>query len=181
MEIKGIELLPKPVSTGRTAAISFWARAVGIPLIIILQLLFLSVLAFRIKLEVDLSVLAESVAQKERILEQSAEFARAFLETQDRLALLRQVSHEICSACAFQTVEGLAPAGVEITSLILREEQAEVSARAAQGAPFAAFVANILEEEAVRRAAIVSGGLDQSGNFVFAIELTLDREEVGTR
>jgi len=181
MEIKGIELLPKPVSTGRTAALSFWARAVGIPLVIILQLIFLSVLAFRVKIESDLSVLAESAAQKEEILEHSAGFEQAFLDTQDRLDLRRQISGKICYACADAQVKALAPAGVEITSLLIENDRTELSARAAQGAPFAVFVGNILKEDAVRSAAIVSGGLDRSGNFVFAMELTLDSGKVGTR
>jgi len=177
----GIELLPAPVSAGRTGALSFWARAVGIPLILILQFVSLSVLAFRFKVEQDLKSLSSSVAQKEAVLEQSQELENFLLDTQARLNLVKQVQQTLCSSCAITKVSSLAPSQVQITSFILESNQIELSAQAARGGGFAAFVANILDEEIIKEAAITSGGLDRTGSFIFAMELTLDPAQAPKR
>lgn len=178
MERKEIELIPQAAPGGRGAVLSFWAKAVGIPLIAILQLLFLSVFAFRLKIELDLRSLAASVDEKEAILEQSADFETAFRDTQARLNLIAATEQEFCYSCAIQKINALTPIDVALTSVTLSAQTASVSAEAPQGIAFASFVANILEEDTVQEASITSGAIDQDGNFVFSLELTLDREKL---
>ncbi|MEX1061576.1 MAG: hypothetical protein WEC39_00455 [Patescibacteria group bacterium] len=177
----GIELLPALPSVGRAGALTFWARAVGIPLILILQLISLSVLAFRFKVEGDLKDLSASVAQKEAVLAQSQELENFLLDTQARLNLVKQVNATLCYSCSLTAVSALAPASVKINSFILENEQIELSAQAARGSGFATFVANILGEKIIKEAAITSGGLDRTGNFIFAMELALDPAQAPKR
>ena len=172
----GIELLPAPVSSGRAGALTFWARAVGFPLILILQFISLSVLAFRFKVELDLKALSSSVSQKEEILSQSQELENFLLDTQARLNLVKQANQTLCSSCSLKTVSALAPSQVRIKSFILENYQIDLSAEAERGGGFATFVTNILGEKTIKEAAITSGGLDRTGSFIFALELTIDPE-----
>ncbi|NIT03747.1 hypothetical protein GTO10_02325 [Candidatus Saccharibacteria bacterium] len=175
---QAIELLPKAPPSGRSAAVLFWARGLGIPLIIALQLIFFGILAFRVKLELDLRSLATTVQEKEAVLAQTEEFENTFLDMQKRLELISRSKLELCHSCAIRTLENLTPQGVILTGISLEGTKLELSAQTSKGGDFASFVANILEDEAVAEAAILTGGLDAEGKFIFTMELILEKGEL---
>lgn len=173
-----IELLPSPTATGRSELISFWARAAGIPLIIILQLAFLGIFAFRMKLGMDLQKLSGSIAEKEQVLAEASDFEQTFLKTQRKLEQIAEIQAELCVSCAIETLNKIKPAAVVLTTTNLEGEKLQLVAETPQGLTFATFVANILKEEGIREALITSGSLNREGDFVFTIELGLDKEKL---
>jgi len=174
----GIELLSTSTPTGKSRAISFWARTAGIPLIIFLQLAFLSIFAFRAKLEMDLKSLTASLAEKEKIVAGASEFEEDFRQAQLKLEKITQVRQELCYSCAIEKLSEIKPAGVIIINRKLEGNKLEIVAESPQGASFPAFVANIFTEKAIRQASLTSGALSREGRFVFTLELTLDKEEL---
>jgi len=178
MEKRGIELLPPVIPTTPERLVSFWVRGVGILLIITLQLLFLGLFAFRVKLGSDLGSLASSVEEKETILVEAAEFEKLFRDTQTRLEKIAEVREELCFSCAIEKLFELKPDLVTLTSLSLEGETLSLSAETPQGAYFALFITKILEEEGIREASLTSGSLNRDGNFAFALELTLNKEKI---
>lgn len=178
MEKQGIELLSKPAPSEKSTVISFWAKTVGVSLIIGLQLLFLGIFTFRIKLEADLRTLAASVEEKEAILSQSEEFERAFRNTQKRLDLIDKSQLELRYSHTVKKLKTLTPSGVTITSISLEKEALALSAETLKGTSFTTFVAKILEEEAIQEASITSGNLDKEGKFAFTMELSLNKDKL---
>lgn len=178
MEKQGIELLSKPAPSEKSTVISFWAKTVGVSLIIGLQLLFLGIFTFRIKLEADLRTLVASVEEKEAILSQSEEFERAFRNTQKRLDLIDKSQLELRYSHTVKKLKTLTPSGVTITSISLEKEALALSAETLKGTSFATFVAKILEEEAIQEASITSGNLDKEGKFAFTMELSLNKDKL---
>lgn len=177
-EARGIELLPPPTPTGRSKLIAFWARTIGIPLIIGLQLLFLGLFAFRIGLERDLRLLAASVEEKEETLAEAAFSEESFREAQLRLETIERIKKGLCYSCAIKKVEELKPDEITLATILLEGGKLSFSAQTPKGTSFAAFAAEILDEEAIREASITSGILDQEGNFTFTMELVLDEEKI---
>lgn len=178
MEKQGIELLSKPAPSEKSTVISFWAKTVGVSLIIGLQLLFLGIFTFRIKLEADLRTLVASVEEKEAILSQSEEFERAFRNTQKRLDLIDKSQLELRYSHTVKKLKTLTPSGVTITSISLEKEALALSAETLKGTSFTTFVAKILEEEAIQEASITSGNLDKEGKFAFTMELSLNKDKL---
>jgi len=178
METQGIELLPTSPPTGRNKIISFWARTVGIPLVVALQLLFLATLAFRIKLELDLRALSASVEEKEAVLAESAGFEEIFRRTQLKLETIATIKQKLCYSCTIQTLDAIKPPLVSLTSLNLEKEKLVLTAETPPGPSFGIFVANILKEPGIKEAAITSGSRTREGDFVFTAELALDREKL---
>lgn len=174
----GIELLPPFIPTGREKIISFWARTIGIPLIIGLQLLFLGLFAFRVKLEIDLRQLAAAVGEKETTQAQAALFEKLFRNTQTKLESIAQSKEELCASCTFEKIYSIKPVLVDITTLALQKEKLNLSAATPQGTSFALFITRILEEDWIRGASLVSGSLNQEGNFSFTLELVIDKEKL---
>ena len=175
---ESIELLPPLTKTGKAKVISFWARTAGIPLIIILQLTFLGVFAFRAKLGMDLLKLSTSVVEKEKIVADAADFEQTFRKTQRKLEQIAQVGNELCVSCAIETLNKIKPAAVVLNTLSLEGEKIQLIAETPQGLTFATFVANIIEEEGIREALITSGSLNREGNFVFTMELVMDKDKI---
>ncbi len=178
MESTGIELLPKTPPSGRSRIIEFWGKTIGIPLIIVLQLLSLGMFAFRAKLETDLRNLYPSIEDKEEVVAQSLEFEEVFLDTQQRLNLIAKSKLELCYSCAIKKLEALAPSEVTLTQIKISGTAVEISAKTPKGISFAAFIANILEEDAIKEALLTSGNLNQDGEFLFALNLTLDKTKL---
>ncbi len=178
MESRGIELLPASPATGRSKVISFWARTAGILLIIFLQLAFLAIFAFRVKLETDLKKLSASLAEKEKVVAEASDFEETFRRTQLKLEKIAQVRQELCYSCTIQKLGEIKPAEIVITNLKLEGEKVEVVAETPPGTSFAVFVANIFKEKGILEAALTSGVLNQEGNFVFTLELALDKKEL---
>lgn len=178
MEKRGIELLPPTSGGGRSKVISFWARTVGIPLILVLQLFFLGVLAFRVKLELDLRTLSSSVKEKEQILTESADFESTVRKTQLKLETIGQVRQSLCYSCAISKLNQLKPPTVTITNLTLKNSELDLTAETPRGLSFALFSANILKEDWINGASITAGSLSQDGNFVFTMELGLVKEKL---
>ncbi len=178
MESRGIELLSPSAPTGRSKIVSFWARTVGIPLILILQLAFLGILAFRVKLELDLHTLSASTGEKEAVLTESAEFENIFRKTQLKLETIEAAKQELCYSCTLQKLDVLKPPPVTITNLSLENEKLTITAETPQGTSFGTFAANIIEEDWIREAAVTSGSLNREGNFVFTMELAVEKEKV---
>lgn len=178
MESRGIELLPTAPPTGRSKIVSFWARTVGIPLIIVLQLTFLVIFAFRVKLELDLRSLSTSVGEKEAVLAQSADFEETFRRTQLKLETVTEVRQKLCYSCTVRTLNEIKPAVVTITNLSIEDEKLALVAETPPGTSFGLFIANIVKEEGIREAAVTSGRVNRLGNFVFTIELALNRESL---
>ncbi|MEX0888130.1 MAG: hypothetical protein WD940_00635 [Patescibacteria group bacterium] len=173
-----IELLPPPAQTGKVKLISFWARTVGIPLIIGLQIVFLGIFALRAKLELDLRRLTASIAEKEAVVTEAQDFEQTFRRTQIKLDQIAKVQAELCVSCAMETLNKIKPAGIVFTTARLEGEKLELIAETPQGISFAAFVANILEEEGINEALLTSGSLNRGGNFVFTMELVLDKDKI---
>lgn len=175
-ERPGIELLSTSTPTGRGKVISFWARTAGIPLIIFLQLTFLTIFAFRVKLETDLKNLSMSLAEKEKVVAGGSSFEETFRNTQLKLDKIEQVRQELCYSCAIQKLDQIRPSEVVITNRHLEGERLEVTAETPQGTSFAAFVVNIFKERGIREAVLTSGVLNPDGNFAFTMELVLDKK-----
>jgi len=173
-----IELLSPSAPTGKTKLISFWARTAGIPLILFLQLAFLGIFAFRAKLETDLVKLSASVAEKEKVVAEARDFEQTFLRTQRKLEQIRLARKGLCVSCAIETLNKIKPAAVTFTAVILEGEKLQLIAETPQGLSFANFVANILKEEGIREALLTSGNLNRDGDFVFAMQLVLDKEKL---
>lgn len=173
-----IELLSPSTPTGRAKLISFWARTVGIPLIIVLQLVFLGIFAMRVKLEADLRQLSASVADKERVVAEAHDFEQTFRHTQIKLDQVAKIRAELCVSCALETLNKIKPAEITFTTTRLEGEKFELIAETPKGLSFAAFVANILEEGGIREALLTSGSLNREGNFVFTMELVLDKDKI---
>ncbi|OGC38247.1 hypothetical protein A2V54_03325 [candidate division WWE3 bacterium RBG_19FT_COMBO_53_11] len=177
-ERPGIELLSPTTSTGKSKLISFWARTIGIPLIIVLQLSFLGIFAFRAKLETDLRKLSASVAEKEKVVAEASDFEQTFLRTQRKLEQIRLVRKGLCVSCAIETLNRIKPPAVTLITVVFEGEKLQLIAETPQGLSFANFVANILKEEGVREALLTSGNLNRDGDFVFAMQLGLDKEKL---
>ncbi|HLD96585.1 MAG TPA: hypothetical protein VI794_02635 [Patescibacteria group bacterium] len=175
---EGIELLSPLTKTGKAKVISFWARTAGIPLIIILQLAFLGIFAFRAKLGMDLQKLALSVGEKEKVVADAADFEQTFRKTQRKLGQIALVRDGLCVSCAIETLNRIKPAAVVLNTLSLEGEKMQLIAETPQGLTFATFVANIIKEEGIREALITSGSLNREGNFVFTMELVLDKDNI---
>lgn len=175
-ERPGIELLSTSTPTGRGKVISFWARTAGIPLIIFLQLTFLTIFAFRVKLETDLKNLSISLTEKEKVVAEGSSFEETFRNTQLKLEKIAQVRQELCYSCAIQKLDQIKPSEVAITNRRLEGETLEVTAETPQGTSFAAFVVHIVKERGIREAILTSGVLNPDGNFAFTMELALDKK-----
>lgn len=178
MESRGIELLPTPPPTGRSKIISFWARTIGIPLILGLQLAFLGIFAFRAKLELDLRTLSASVNEKEAVLSESADFEDTFHRAQLKLETIGEVQQKLCYSCTIRTLNKIKPAVVTLTNLSLENEKLTVTAETPPGTSFGIFVTNIIKEKGIKEAVVTSGNRSREGNFVFIMELALDRENL---
>uniref|UniRef100_A0A831Z2U7 PilN domain-containing protein n=1 Tax=candidate division WWE3 bacterium TaxID=2053526 RepID=A0A831Z2U7_UNCKA len=175
-ERRGIELLPPVTPTGRGKLISLWARRAGIPLIIFFQLAFLTVLGFRLKLEADLQKLAASLVEKEKVVAEARSFEETFRRTQRKLEKIGQIRQELCYSCTIQKLNEIKPSEVTLTNLHLENEKLEVVAETPQGITFAIFADSIIREEWIREAVLTSGNLNREGNFVFTIELGVDKK-----
>ena len=173
---KRIELLPKPEPEKEVPQL--WVRRLGIPLIIGMLLVFLGFFAFRAKLELDLRVLNSSITERETALAREQTFEETFRNTQRKLDMVALVKQELCFSCAVDKFEDLRPAKVTTTSFFIQGETMQVTAETKQGPVFATFLANIIADDTVKEAAIVSGRLDQDGNFIFGMELVVDKEKL---
>ncbi|KRT67778.1 MAG: hypothetical protein XU08_C0001G0188 [candidate division WWE3 bacterium CSP1-7] len=175
---ESIELLPPLTKTGKAKVISFWARTAGIPLIIILQLTFLGIFSFRAKLGMDLLKLSTSVVEKEKIVADAADFEQTFRKTQRKLEQIAQVGNGLCVSCTIETLNKIKPAAVILNTLSLEGEKIQLIAETPQGLTFATFVTNIIKDEGIREALITSGSLNREGNFVFTMELVMDKDKI---
>ena len=175
---ESIELLPPLTKTGKVKVISFWARTAGIPLIIILQLTFLGIFSFRAKLGMDLLKLSTSVVEKEKIVADAADFEQTFRKTQRKLEQIAQVGNGLCVSCTIETLNKIKPAAVILNTLSLEGEKIQLIAETPQGLTFATFVTNIIKDEGIREALITSGSLNREGNFVFTMELVMDKDKI---
>lgn len=181
MEKKGIELLekPQPLITEKAAAAT--AQTFGVPLILLIQAVFLILLGFNFKLHRDIKALSASVADKEGVLAQAQDLENLFLTTQRKLDTIASVRSTLCYPCAFRVLTGVTPALVDINSISLEAEKLTLAADTSHGASFALFVSNLIQEEAIDKAAITSGNLSAEGKFAFTMELVLNKEKVNLR
>lgn len=173
-----IEFLPVVTPTGWGRIVSLWAKMIGIPLIIGLELTFLLLFAFLAKLELDLRLLDFSVKEKERLVASAAPFEKRFRDTQIKLETIGAARQEICSSCALALLYKIKPVLVRFTTISLNQEKLALSGETPAGTSFALFVSRILAEKAVREAALTSGSLTSEGNFIFLMELILDKEKL---
>lgn len=178
MERRGIELLPISPPTGRSKIVSFWARTIGIPLILGLQLVFLGAFAFRAKLELDLRVLSSSVKEKEQTLAASTDLEEIFRSTQLKLETIHEVKQKLCYSCTIRKLNEIKPAAVVLTSHSFENEKLSLTAETPPGVFFGSFVSNIVQEKGVQEAALTSGSLNREGNFIFTMELVLDKDNL---
>jgi len=178
MERREIELLPTPPPTGRSKIVSFWARTIGIPLILGLQLAFLGVFAFRAKLEFDLRTLSSSVKEKEETLAESADFEETFRNAQLKLETIDEIGQKLCYSCTIRKLDEIKPAAVTLTNYSFENEKLSLIAETPPGIFFGSFVSNIIQEKGIKEAAVTSGSLNREGNFVFTMELVLDKDNL---
>lgn len=175
---RGIELLPPSAPTGKARLISFWARTIGIPLIIFLQLVFIGIFGLRVKLEMDLRQLSASVAEKEKIVAAASDFEQTFRHAQLKLEQVERVRAGLCVSCAFEVLNKIKPAEITFNTTRLEGEKFELVAETPKGSSFANFVANVLKEDGIREALLTSGSLNREGNFVFTMEFVLDKDKI---
>lgn len=175
---KRIEFLPKvspPKKERVTAAI---AKTVGIPLIILIQIVFLAFLGFYLKLNQDLTNLSASISRKEKVLAQAKEVEDLLRSTQSKLQMIATVKEGFCYSCALQVLKEVTPPKIVLTTISFTGERLSFTAETAHGPSFALFVANLFEEESIKEAAITSGSLGHEGRFTLAMELLFDKEKV---
>lgn len=172
---RGIEFLPKAPPTRLEKAVTLMAKTAGIPLIIGIQIIFLALLGLHLKLEHDLATLAVSVAEKEERLAQAEELENLFRATQSKLETIATVKEGLCYSCALKTLNQVTPPLISFTTFTLEGEKSSFAAETSHGPSFALFVANLIEEKAIKEAAITSGSLSREGRFAFAMELLFDK------
>lgn len=177
MEKKGIELLKRAPPSKLKEAASTAIKVVGIPLGIGIQIIFLTLLGFYLKLNQDLSALSASVTEKETVLAQAAELEALLRKTQSKLEVVATVKGAFCYPCAWEILEKNTPALVEFTTASLEKEKFSLAAETFHGPSFALFIANLLGEEAIKEVAITSGSLSKEGRFNFTLELLFSKEE----
>lgn len=178
MEKRGVELLPKIKPAGWEKTLTLWAEKGAIPFIATIQILFLLLLVLQLPLRFSLTTLSASVKEHETLLEYKGEAETLYRTTQIKLAKIAEVHETLCHSCALRKVEALVPTGISITSLTIEGEKFTLSAETYHGPLFASFLSKIIEEEAVKTAAITSGSLNEEGLFTFTLELYLDKEKV---
>lgn len=178
MEKRGVELLPKIKPTGWEKTLTLWAEKGAIPFIAAIQILFLLLLLLQLPLRFSLTTLSASVKEHETLLEYAGETETLYRTTQIKLTKIAEVHETLCHSCALKKIEALIPTGISITSFTIEGEKFILSAETYHGSLFASFLSKIIEEEAVKTAAITSGSLNEEGRFSFAIELQLDKERV---
>jgi hypothetical protein len=171
---KEIELLEEaPPSKIRKIATTT-TRKVGIPLAIIIQIIFLVLAYLSYQLNQDLRELSEEVAEYERTLSQMEDTKEVLGKTQDKLEVIADVKEGFCYPCAIKKLEELAAPLSKIDDASIEEEKIVLSAEAPPGPYFAQFVSTLIEEEVIKEAVLTAGRLCQKGFFSFTIELTLD-------
>lgn len=175
---RGVELLPKIKPTEWEKTLTFWAERGAISFIAVIQILFLLLLVLQLPLRLSLATLSASVKEHETLLDYASETETLYRTTQTKLAKIVEVRETLCHSCALKKVEALIPTGVSITSFTIEGEKFTLSAETYLGPLFASFLSKIIEEEAIKEAAITSGSLDEEGLFTFTIELDLDKEKV---
>lgn len=178
MEKRGIEFLKRAPPSKLKKTATTMAKVVGIPLIIGVQAIFLALLGFYFKLNRDFAVLSVSVAEKESALAQAEELEALLRSTQSKLETIATVKEALCYPCALKTLEEVTPALINLTTASLEKEKFSFAAETFHGPSFALFVVNLLEEEAVKEAAITSGDLSEEGRFTFTMELFLDKGKI---
>lgn len=178
MEKKGIELLEKAPPSKLREAVASAAKAVGIPIAIGIQAIFLTFFGLYFKLNQDLTVLSASVAEKEKVLAQAGELEVLLRKTQSKLDTIATVKEAFCYPCALKILEETTPALITFTTASLEGEKFSLAAETFHGPSFALFVANLLEEEAIKEVAITSGSLSGEGRFNFTLELLFSKEGV---
>src|SRR3989338_8484125 len=174
----GIELLPPATPAGWEKFFIFWAKRIGIPLLIALELLFLILSSFRASLELNLRALDVSVREKEGALAAEAEFEQQFRNVQAKLAIMSQVQDDLCSSCAIDKLYSLKTATTTINSISIKEDELTISAQTSQAIDFSLFVDRILKDESIKEAAITGGALNAEGQFSFTMGLVLDRQMI---
>ena len=118
------------------------------------------------------------MAEKEKVVAEASDFEQTFLRTQRKLEQIRLVRKGLCVSCAIETLNRIKPPAVTLITVVFEGEKLQLIAETPQGLSFANFVANILKEEGVREALLTSGNLNRDGDFVFAMQLGLDKEKL---
>ncbi|PIS12540.1 hypothetical protein COT70_00305 [candidate division WWE3 bacterium CG09_land_8_20_14_0_10_47_33] len=178
MEKKGIELLEKAPPSKLKQTIVATTKKVGLPLAIAIQLIFLTLLGFYFKLNWDLNALSASIDEKETVLEQGKELETLFRRTQNKLETIAAVKEDFCYPCALKILGKITPALVNFNTVIIEGEKLSIVAETFHGPSLALFVANLLEEKAIKEVVITSGSLSEDGRFNFTMELWFNKAEV---
>jgi len=183
-ETEGIELLPEVPPAVSEKVLAGLIKA-AVPIAVGVQLLFLLLLGLNLKLDQDLTTLAASVAEKEMALADGEELEDDFRSTQAKLETIAAVKDELCYSCVIQALEEITPPLVTVTTADLTADWSHggngriaLAAKTSHGQSFILFVTNLLNEEAIKEAAITSGNLNKEGYFIFSMELLFDKSLV---
>jgi len=175
---KGIEFLPKVKPPTAEKIATTVVKTVGVPFIILTQIIFLTLLGLHLKLNQDLTTLSASISKQETDLAQAEEIEDLLRSTQSKLQMIATVKEELCYSCALRTFEKITPPRIILTEASLTEEGLSFAAETTHGPSFALLMVNLLEEEAIKEAAITSGSLGKEKLFTFTIELLFNKEKV---
>lgn len=118
---RSVNLLPKSeFESSLWGRVLRWALTTGRRIVILTEIIVIAAFLSRFKLDSDLQIISESIAQKKAILESSSAFEKQFLSAQAKIATADlAIKNQLAYVEILDEFRGTIPEGVNIGTIML--------------------------------------------------------------